>query len=470
MANYERLSAQDATFLYAESPVAHMHVGSLLVFEDSGFTEEDFLRQIGNRLHLVPRFRKKLAFVPGEQGRPVWVDDPHFDLRFHVRWTGLPRPGTMEQAKRLMGRVMSIPLDRSRPLWELWVFDLPDGKKGLVQKTHHCLIDGLSGVDLGTVLLDLEPSPEPLAPPPAWEPAPSPTGLQLFFDAWAERLSHPGELLKIVQNALGSAEKDPIQEIETSQERASARPGELAKGLLSFGKAFTELAPETSLNQKIGAHRRFEIIRADLERVKAIKNRHHAKVNDVVLAVVSGGLRRILQGRGDAVNTLGLRALVPVSVRDESQRKTWGNRVSGMVVELAVHEGDAVRRLHWLRDHVAGKKESKQAVGVEFWLKVGEYTPPTVLAMASRAVAFQRMVNLTVTNVPGPQFPLYLLGGKMLEAFPFVPLVGNMSVGVAILSYLGQLCFGVTGDWDAVPDLAVFAEGIELGLQELEEA
>ena len=463
MPRYERLSAQDSTFLYAESPVAHMHVGSLVIFEDSGFTEEAFLAHIGSRLHLVPRFRKKLAFVPGEQGRPVWVDDPHFDLRFHVRWTGLPRPGNMEQAKRLMGRVMSIPLDRSRPLWELWMFDLPDGRKGLVQKTHHCLIDGLSGIDLGTVLLDLEPNPAPQTePPPAWKPEMPPSGFELFVDAWAERLSHPGALLNVVQQALSGEEK---------KAPAEGRPSkDVTKGILSFGKILTERAPETSLNVPIGAHRRFEIVRADLEHIKALKNKHACKVNDVVLSVVAGGLREILRERGDPVDTLTLRALVPVSVRDPSQRMTWGNRVSAMVVELPVREADPVVRLQWVRDHVAGKKESQQAVGAEFWLKVGEYTPPTVLAMASRAVAFQRMVNVTVTNVPGPQFPLFLLGGQMLEAFPFVPLVGTMAVGVAILSYMGQLCFGVTGDWDAVPDLERFAAGIENSLRALADA
>lgn len=461
MPRYERLSAQDSTFLYAESPVAHMHVGSLVIFEDSGFTEEDFLAHIGKRMELVPRFRKKLAFVPGEQGRPVWVDDPHFDLRFHVRWTGLPRPGTMEQAKRLMGRVMSVPLDRSRPLWELWVFDLPDGRKGLVQKTHHCLIDGLSGIDLGSVLLDLEPHPAPTPEPPPWKPETPPSGFELFVDAWAERLSHPGALLNVVQQAL-SGEKRP--------EEDSGRPSkDVAKGIMSFGKIFTERAPDTSLNVPIGAHRRFDVVRADLERVKALKNKYACKVNDVVLAVVAGGLREILTARGDPVDELTLRALVPVSVRDPSQRMTWGNRVSGMVVELPVREADPVARLQWVREHVAGKKESQQAVGAEFWLKVGEYTPPTVLAMASRAVAFQRMVNLTVTNVPGPQFPLYLLGGRMLEAFPFVPLVGTMAVGVAILSYMGQLCFGVTGDYDAVPDLDRFASGIESSLRALDD-
>src|SRR5438067_332689 len=182
--SYERLSAQDSSFLYAESPVAHMHVGSLVVFEDRGITEERLDEHIRGRLHLVPRFRKKLAWVPGDQGRPVWVDDPLFDLRFHLRHTGLPRPGGMEQALRLAGRVMSLPLDRTRPLWEMWLFDLPEGRKGLIQKTHHCLIDGMSGVDLGTVLLDLERDPPPAPPAPEWSPEPAPTPAQPLRDAW----------------------------------------------------------------------------------------------------------------------------------------------------------------------------------------------------------------------------------------------------------------------------------------------
>ncbi|MCA9562876.1 MAG: hypothetical protein KC561_05265, partial [Myxococcales bacterium] len=266
----DRLSAQDTSFLFAESPVAHMHVGSLVIFEDTGFSEEDFQRHILSRLHLVPRFRKKLAWVPYGQGRPVWVDDPHFDIRFHVRFTGLPKPGGLEQATRLMGRVMSVPLDRTRPLWELWVFDLPDGKKGLIQKTHHCLIDGVSGVDLGTVLLDLSDK-SPRTPPKAWSPEDPPSKPELLWRTWFERatkLASPIGLLKSAQAAIAGSE-------------AWERTQEVVAGLAVFGKAMRERAPRTSLNVPIKAHRRFDAVQADLGRIKEIKRAFDCTVNDV---------------------------------------------------------------------------------------------------------------------------------------------------------------------------------------------
>lgn len=456
MFDYDRLSAQDASFLYAESPVAHMHVGSLIVAEDGGFSEQEFTDHINSRLHFVPRFRKKLAWVPYSQGRPVWIDDPHFDIRFHVRYTGLPKPGGMDEALRLMGRIMSIPLDRARPLWELWVFDLPDGRKGMIQKTHHCLIDGISGVDLGTVLLDMGPEPAPTKAP-EWTPAPAPSGWQLLADTWrdrAQRMSHPVGFVQTVREALDRSETwDKIEEA--------------TQGLVTLGRTALERAPDTSLNVPIGAHRRFDVVRADLGDIKTIKQCHDCKVNDVVLAAVGGGLRRILAARGDDPDGLVLKIAVPVSVRTKAQRGTYGNQVSLMTADLPVGESDHILRLKQIAQDTAGKKEAKQAAGADFFVKLMEYSPPTVLSLAARAVGFQRMVNLVVTNVPGPQMPLYLLGGKLIEGFPYVPLIGSMAVGVAVLSYDGKLNFGLTGDWDAVPDLHLFGEGITATIDEL---
>ncbi len=456
MSSYERLSAQDATFLYAESPVAHMHIGTLALFEGTGLTEEELCDHIERRLHLVPRFRKKLAWVPLGQGRPVWIDDPHFDIRFHIRHTGLPKPAGEAEARRLMGRLMSIPLDRARPLWEMWFFELADGRMGLIQKTHHCLIDGMSGVDLGTVILDVMKDPPPGKPAPDWEPAPPPSRGELLRDSVIEQFTQPREIARNFQRA----REAPQQFMERAQD--------VVQGLMAFGRSAVELAPKVdSLTQQIGAHRRFEIARAALSDVKAIKNAHQCKINDVVLAAVSGGMRRLLESRGEDVDGLILKAMVPVSVRDASQRMTYGNKVSMMAADLPVGEPDPVQRLKYVNAQMVGLKESKQAVGADFWVKLSEYAPPTVLAMASRAVAFQRMVNLTVTNVPGPQFPLYLKGGKLLEAFPFVPLVGTTSLGVAIVSYDGQLNFGISGDWDLAPDLETFRDGLSASIDEL---
>ena len=456
MSSYERLSAQDASFLYAESPVSHMHVGSLVIFENVGLTEEELNAHIASRLHLVPRFRKKLAWVPAYQGRPVWVDDPHFDIRFHVRYTGLPRPSGEREALTLMGRVMSRPLDRQRPLWELWVFELPENRLGVIQKTHHCLIDGISGVDLGTVLLDVAKDPPPSDPPPEWHPAALPSRERLLVDAVFERYTKPAELYRTLRDAT------------RPQREFARRAADVGQGLFSFGRAALERAPLTSLNRPIGPHRRFELVRMNLDDLKRIKNRFGCTVNDVVLSLVTSALRKLLLSRGDHVDGLTLKAMVPVSVRDPSQRQTYGNMVSMMTADLPVGEASPSRRVAFVRERMAGLKESKQAVGADFWVKFSEYAPPTLLALAGRATAaLQRMVNVIVTNVPGPQFPLYLKGGQMLEAFPCVPIMNNAALGVAVLSYNGQLDFGLCGDWDILPDLDVFAVGLEESRREL---
>jgi WS/DGAT/MGAT family acyltransferase len=455
-ANYERLSALDASFLYVESPVDHMHVASLAFFEDTGAGEEELNAHIESRLALVPRFRKKLKWVPFGADRPVWIDDPHFDIRFHIRHTGLPKPGGEREALRLMGRLISTPLDRRRPLWEMWMVDLPGDRKAVIQKTHHCLIDGISGVDLGTVILDLSRD-APRRPPEPWTPEPEPTKPALLRDALLGQVRQPATMFR---NARAFVSATPRSEL-------ARRSGDVARGVLALGKQSFDFAPQTSLSARIGPHRRFDIVRAELAVVKRLKNRFSCTVNDVVLASVAGGLGRLLRERGDNTDGLLLKAMVPVSVRDPSQRMTYGNMVSMMAADLPVGERHPVKRIEIMRDKMAGLKDSKQAVGADFWVKLSEYAPPTVLALAGRATALQRMVNLVVTNIPGPQFPLYLLGGQMLEAFPCVPIFGTASLGVAILSYNGHLSFGVTGDYDIVPDLHVLSQGIETSLLEL---
>lgn len=438
--------------------MAHMHVGSLAIFENTGLTEDELNAHLESRLHYVPRFRKKLAWVPVHQGRPVWVDDPHFDIRFHVRYTGLPRPGGEREALKLMGRIMSRPLDRQRPLWEIWIFELPENRLALIQKTHHCLIDGISGVDIGTVLLDLMKNAPPGEPPPEWSPAETPSRGRLLVDALVERYTKPAEIYRSWRAAT------------RPQRELLRRAVEVGEGVFSFSRAALERAPVTSLTKQIGPHRRFEIVRMRLDDVKKVKNRFGCTVNDVVLAVVTAGIRRLLLSRGDQVEGLVLKAMVPVSVRDPSQRMTYGNMVSMMTADLPVGEANPARRVEIVREGMAGLKESKQAVGADFWVKLSEYAPPTVLALAGRATAaLQRMVNVIVTNIPGPQFPLYLKGGQMLEAFPCVPIAGTASLGVAVFSYNGQLQFGLTGDWDVVPDLEYFAQAIEESMRELED-
>jgi WS/DGAT/MGAT family acyltransferase len=432
-----------------------MHVGSLTVFENKGLTEEQLNAHLESRLHLVPRFRKRLAWVPVQMGRPIWVDDPHFDIRFHVRYTGLPKAGGEREALRLMGRIMSRPLDRQRPLWERWVFDLPGNRLGIIQKTHHCLIDGISGVDIGTVVLDLSASPPRAEAPPPWEPEPAPSRSRMLANAIVDRCVQPSELLR------------SVAERKRSRRTVVEKAADVGKGLLAFGKATLDRAPATSLTQPIGPHRRFEIVRLPLDEVKALKNHFGCTVNDLVLAIVTGGLRRLLVSRGDPVAGLIQKAMVPVSVRDPSKRMTYGNVVAMMSADLPVGEADPIRRVHLIAAIMSGLKDSNQAIGADFWVKLSEYAPPTVLALAGRAVSMQRKVNLVVTNVVGPQFPLFLRGGKMLEAFPCVPILGTTSLGVAILSYNGRMNFGLTGDWDIAPDLDVFASGLEASFTEL---
>jgi WS/DGAT/MGAT family acyltransferase len=352
---------------------------------------------------------------------------------------------------------MSRPLDRQRPLWELWAFELPENRLGLIQKTHHCLIDGISGVDIGTVLLDLMRSPPPGEPAPDWHPAEVPSRGKLLVDALVERYTQPAEIYRSWRAAT------------RPQRELVKRAVEVGQGVFSFGRAAFERAPITSMTKPIGPHRRFEIIRMRLDEVKRVKNRFGCTVNDVVLAIVTGGIRRLLLSRGDDVVGLTLKAMVPVSVRDPSKRMTYGNMVSMMSADLPVGEPDPARRVAFVSARMAGLKESKQAVGADFWVRLSEYAPPTILALAGRAtVALQRMVNVIVTNVPGPQFPLFLKGGEMLEAFPCVPIAGTASLGIAILSYNGQLNFGLCGDWDILPDLDRLVSGIQESMRELE--
>lgn len=461
MAEYVRLSAQDATFLHTESPETPMHVGSLVVFEGEPLFDEtgrlrieDFRDHVASRLHLVPLFRKKLMHVPFGQGRPVWVDDPDFDVAYHVRVTALPSPGNEEQFKLLCSRLQSHLLDRSKPLWEIWVVEgLEGGRVGMIQKTHHALVDGISGVDVATVLLDFSPEVADY-PREEWIPAPAPNPIQLLVESLQQRATEPTEIIRSVRAAF------------RGPRRVLQRTAELATSFATYLRPET-VAPKTSINQRVGLHRRFETVRTSLDDVKTTKNTLGGTVNDVVLAAVAGGLRQLLLSRGEDVTGVKLRAMVPVSVRDESERMKLGNRVSAMFASLPVGEEDALARLRVVQAATRELKDRKQAVGAEFLVAMTQYAPQTLLSLASRLAHRQRFANLVITNVPGPQQPLYVMGAEMLEAFPAVPLVGNTSICVAILSYNGALNLGLMGDRDTCPDLHVLAESIEKSFAEL---
>lgn len=454
MANYDRLSPQDSSFLYWEAPNVHMHVGGLIVYDDTGFTMEDVYKHAAERMQLVPRFRKKLMFVPYNQGRPIWVDDDSFEIAYHVRHTALPDPQGERELYNLFARIMSSQLDRTRPLWEMWIVDMPGDQRAMIYKTHHALIDGVSGVDLAAVILDITPEGREVELE-EWIPEPPPTPTQLLADTMLERLTQPAEMYRAIRGTT----RTPREWFD--------RAKEIGKGIGQVTRVPFEAAPKTSLAKQKGGYRRFDVASADLAAFKAIKNEHDTTVNDVVLAVVSGGLRKFLIERGDDVEDLVMKAAVPVSTRDESDEMSMGNKVSAMFAELPVGVADPFERLRRVRVQMGDLKDSLQALGTETMMKLADFAPPSLIGLAGRAVANQWVMNLTVTNVPGPQFPLYFMGGKIHEILPFVPLVGATSVGVAVLSYEGKIRFGLTADWGTVPDLHVLTEGIEKSIAEL---
>jgi WS/DGAT/MGAT family acyltransferase len=455
--NSDRLTGLDSSFLHLERDSAHMHVAGCAIFKGTAPTHTELVEAIQSRLHLVPRYRQRLAFVPFGQGRPVWVDDPHFNVTYHVRHTALPHPGGEDQLMRMTGRVFSQALDRSRPLWEVWLVEgLTGGRFALLSKTHHALVDGISGVDIMTVLFDTSPEPMPVAPPDQeWVPRPLPTGAQLLADALLERATVPAEMARGVRAAL----RGP---------RAVA--GQIARSVGALGElALTGLqpAPATPFNVAIGPHRRFTWVRGDLAEFKAIKNALSGTVNDVVLTVVAGALGRYMRRHDQPTEELQLRAMIPVSVRADVERGALGNRVAAMWAPLPVGITDPVERLRTISGSMEELKSSGQAVGAQVLTQLSGFAPPTIMSQAARLAARQRLFNLVVTNVPGPQFPLYLLGRELESIFPMVPLTKNTALGIAIMSYNGQLNFGLSGDYDALNDIDRLADDLRESIEEL---
>jgi diacylglycerol O-acyltransferase len=454
--NPDRLTGLDASFLALEKHGAHMHVGSVLVFEGEAPPYADFLDMIESRLHQVPRYRQKLAFPPLAQARPVWVDDPHFNVGYHVRHTALPAPAGEQQLRALAGRVFSQQLDRSKPLWEIWLVQrVGDDAFALVCKTHHALVDGISGVDIMTVLFDLEPDAPEREPGPPWYPRPEPSGTTLLAEALMERATAPLDLARAAAGALSGPRE------------AAEAAGTTLAGLASMASAGIGGAPPSPLNTRIGPHRRFNWVESDLGRFKAIKGAFGGTVNDVVLTVVTGALREHLIRRGRDPEGLELKAMVPVSIRAEEERGALGNKVAAMYAPLPVGLTDPVERFRFVHEALGDLKASGQAVGAERLTQLAGFAVPTVLDQAARLQSRQRFFNLTVTNVPGPQFPLFMMGRKLRSFYPKVPLVLNTALGIAIMSYDGKLFFGLLGDYDAMDDLDAFASDLRAAIAEL---
>jgi WS/DGAT/MGAT family acyltransferase len=456
---YEQLSVQDNSFLLMERPNVHMHVGATQIYEagplrkpDGGIDIMAFKRSVESILHLIPRYRQKLKWIPYEY-HPVWIDDRRFNIDYHIRHTSLPRPGSDTQLKQLAGRIMAQQLDRSKPLWEFWVVEGLEGDRfAVVSKVHHCMIDGESGAELVQVMMSLTPDQElPQALP--YMPRPAPSSLELWLDHWNRRLRIPVEALRSLRD-FGGRVPDLQQEI---LKRINAL-AELA------GYAIRS-ASDTPLNGRIGPHRRVDWLSMPLDDVKAVRRVLGCSVNDVVLATVTGAVRAYLIRRRVNPDRLDFRVSAPVSVRREEERGTLGNRVSSWILRLPIGETDAVKRVDDIRRVTQHLKKSEQALGVEMLMAAAEWAPAQLLSLGSRATSAP--INMIVTNVPGPQIPLYMLGARLLAMFPQVPLLENTGLGIALFSYDGRLFWGFNADPDLIPDLPAFVQAIDNSFQEL---
>jgi len=452
----------DAEFLHLEDGIAHMHIGAACLFADPPPSFDDIAGMIGAKLHLIPRYRQRVRPVPFELGRPLWIDDPHFNLEYHLRHTALPAPGDDAAFCRLIGRIMSQPLDRDRPLWETWFVEgLEGGHWALVPKIHHCMVDGIAGVALLRVLLDLEADTKVAVPEP-WEPQPEPHGSAKVLDAW------------------GGLANDVIA-IARGLPRAIAHPADTIRSAVGTTRGLARFAgdlgttPPLSIEGSIGPHRAWAQSSSSLDDVRAIRSVFAGTINDVVLAAVSGGYRELLLSRGEDPDRALVRSLVPVSTRHDDDRGGPGNRASALLYDLPVQIADPVQRLKVVHEQMTELKASHMAEAGEAVASIGNLAPPMVVGQLSRMIVRaihrlpQRSVNTVTTNVPGPQFPLYCLGREMLEYRPFVPISHGVRVSTAILSYNGRLFFGITGDYATVPDVQVLASGTSAGIEQLRE-
>jgi WS/DGAT/MGAT family acyltransferase len=462
MSNPDRLTGLDSAFLHLEDhSTAHMHVASVMVFAGQAPAYQALVEHVLGRLHLVPRYRQRLAFVPLGQGRPVWTDDPRFNPYYHIRHTALPQPADERDLQRLAGRIFSQRLDRSKPLWEIWLVQAMAGDRfALVAKTHHALVDGISGVDITTVLFDTAPDATPASRSPGpWAAGPPPGSAKLLADALLERATVPGEIARGARATLRAP-------------RRALR--KLSRGVRSIGASalpgLEKPAPHTPFNVEIGPHRRYTWVDADLGRFKAIKDALGGTLNDVVLSAVSLALGAHLRSEGQDTDGLVMKAMVPVSIRADTERGALGNKVAAMWASLPVGVQDAAECYEQVRVSMAELKSSGQAVGAEVLTNLAGFAPPTILSQAARLQARQRYFNLVITNVPGPQFPLYLLGRELIALYPVVPLARKQALGIAVMSYNGRLGFGLLADYDALPGLEEIAEHLSEAISALSRA
>ena len=459
----DRLSPLDVSFLYLETPTTAMHVGGVAIFDppkgNEEFDYEALVELVSRRISLVQRYRQKVRGVPGKLANPVWVDDEDFDITYHVRRSALPRPGSLDQLRELVGRVQSRQLDRNRPLWEIYLVEgLADGRFAIITKTHHAMVDGISAIDIGTLILDSTIEPRQI-PDDGWIPRREPTSVSLVVNALTDSLRRPTQVIDTIRG-------------EVADVRAiGARVTGAATGLIAAARTSLRPAPDSPLNATIGEQRRYGMAATDLDDYKRVRKSHGGTVNDVVLATVAGALRVWLLTRGESVTpATSVRAMVPVSVRSDDQGGTLGNRVSAIFVDLPVGEPSPVVRLHQVSYTMKAHKESGQSVAADAIVALSGFAPPTIHSAAARLASgfSRRLFNVVVTNVPGPQFPLYAAGAPMLECYPVVPLSKGQAVSVGLTSYNGGVYYGLNADRDAMPDLDVLAQCLVDALSELE--
>jgi diacylglycerol O-acyltransferase len=458
----DRLSSLDVSFLYVEGRTTPMHIGGLAIFEPprDGFDYDRMVELIQDRISLVPRYRQKIKWVPGNLASPVWVDDNEFDISYHVRRSVLPKPGSDRQLLELVARLQSRHLDQNRPLWEMNIVEgLADDRIAVISKTHHALVDGLSAIDLVQVILDISPEPRQI-PSEMWTPEPEPTGSALALEAISDIVRRPSTAVDAVRMG--------VNDLRATTRRMAGAAG----GLLSAARVVARPAPASPLNANIGPQRRFAVARTELDDYRRVRKQFGGTVNDVVLATVAGALREWLLLRGRPVTpSTSVRALVPVSVRpptDGDERLT-GNKVSSYFIDLPVGEPSPTVRLTQISYAMKAHKESGQSVAAKALIAVGGFAPPTLHALGARATGSlsRRLFNLVVTNVPGPQFPLYAAGARLREMFPVVPLVTGQALGIGLTSYDGGVYYGLNADRDSMSDLDTLAGLIEESLSEL---
>ncbi len=441
--------------LFAERDQIHVNVGATLIVEGAAPSYEQLVTHVENRLELVPRFRQRIVEVPLGIENPVWADDPEFDVCRHVRHLGVPRPGRLAQLRDLIGRIMSEPLDFQHPLWQLYLIDGLSGRHAYLSKTHHALVDGVAAVDIGMILLDSKPTRTKIKPPEdPWSPAPPKRG-ELFAQAAAYAVQRP---FKAAGRAVGHTVKMPAKTATSV-----IRTAEAFTGLASTGPS----CPRSRFNVPVGRDRLVAWAKTDLDRLKRARDAvEGSTVNDVVLSIASGALRLYFEGRGERSPSY-LVALVPVSIREEGEQHELGNRISTILVPLPVSEPDPLKRLEILRDETARLKESDNARAASLIVEATGWTPPTINRVLSSAMSRPLVFNLVVSNVPGPQQPLYLLGRRIREIYPYVPLSPqNHALSMGLVSYDGRVFFGMAGDRDVVADLDDFAAALGAAMRE----